>query len=112
MWGAYLMYDPEQDRAERRTYLEGIAARLREPGRAVAVRDAFGLVDATILDVARAEGANLIALATHGSGGVTRLLMGSVATSVVQRASVPLLIVRPAEVREEREPSAGGEAAG
>jgi nucleotide-binding universal stress UspA family protein len=110
--GAYLMYDPERDRAERRAYIEGIAAGLREPGRAVAVRDAFGLVDATILDVARAEGADLIALATHGSGGVARLLMGSVATSVVQRASVPLLIERPAEVREESEPSAGAGAAG
>jgi nucleotide-binding universal stress UspA family protein len=59
------------------------------------VCDAFGLVDSAILDVARSEGADLIALATRGSGGVTRLMMGSVATSIVQRATLPLLVVRP-----------------
>ena len=107
--GIYLAYDPDQDRAERRTYLEGIAAKLRAPGRNVAVRDAFGLVDTTLLDVAHEEGADLIALATHGTSGVTRLLMGSVATSIVQRAPLPLLIVRPADVREEPDLSKEGE---
>ncbi|HLZ09276.1 MAG TPA: universal stress protein [Chloroflexota bacterium] len=99
--GAYLAYDPDVDRTERRTYLEGIATTLRARDRKVAVRDAFGLVDTTILDVAREEDVDLIALATHGNSGVTRLLMGSVATSIVQRAAVPLLVVRPADVREE-----------
>jgi nucleotide-binding universal stress UspA family protein len=103
--GGVVAYDPDQDRAERRTYLEGIAAKLQAPGRDVAVRDAFGLVDTTILDVAREEGADMLALATHGSGGLTRLLMGSVATSIVQRSPVPLLIVRPADVSEESDPS-------
>jgi nucleotide-binding universal stress UspA family protein len=99
--GMYLAYDPDQDRAERRTYLEGVAAKLRAPGRNVSIRDAFGLVDSTLVDVALYVGADLIALATHGSGGVARLLMGSVATSIVQRAPLPVLIVRPADVRAE-----------
>ena len=38
----------------------------------------------------------MIAMATHGRGGLARLVMGSVATSVLQQASVPLLLVRPA----------------
>jgi nucleotide-binding universal stress UspA family protein len=93
--GAFLAYDPEQDRAERRQYLEGIAVKQRAAGRTVKVCDAFGLIDSSILDVARSEGVDLIAMATHGSGGVTRLMMGSVASSIVQRATVPLLVIRP-----------------
>lgn len=99
--GLYLAYDPEQDRSERRAYLEGVAAKLRAQGLTVTVRDAFGLVDTEILGVAREEGADLIALATHGNGGVTRLVMGSTATSIVQRAAVPVLIVRPTDAGDE-----------
>jgi hypothetical protein len=38
-------------------------------------------------------------MATHGSGGLTRLTMGSVATSVLQRATTPLLLVRSTTAR-------------
>ena len=34
------------------------------------------------------------------------IVMGSVATATVHRAHVPILIVRPASLREEREASA------
>ncbi len=37
----------------------------------------------------------LIALATHGRGGATRLLLGSVADKVVRTAPVPVLVLRP-----------------
>jgi nucleotide-binding universal stress UspA family protein len=107
MYGtAYLGYDIDADREERRRYLEGVATRLRAAGRAVRIRDGFGPVAAVIGDVAREEGVDLIAIATHGSGGATRLLMGSVATGVVQGATVPVLVVRPAEVRRHEAPPA------
>src|SRR5262245_9495745 len=38
-------------------------------------------------------GADLIVMSTHGRGGVSRLVMGSVATGVVQHAVVPVLLV-------------------
>lgn len=37
----------------------------------------------------------LVAMATHGRGGVSRLAMGSVATGAIQHAEIPLLLVRP-----------------
>jgi nucleotide-binding universal stress UspA family protein len=92
----YVAYDVAADRQARQGYLEGIATRLREAGHAVRVREEFGLVGAVIDDVGREEGVDLIAIATQGRGGATRLLMGSVATGVVQRATVPVLVVRPA----------------
>lgn len=48
-----------------------------------------------ILEVAKAEQADLIALGTHGYSGFDRLLLGSVAETVVHHARVPVLVVRP-----------------
>ena len=51
----------------------------------------------TILKYAVATGADLIALATHGLGGLARLLVGSVADKVIRGASVPVLLVHPSD---------------
>jgi len=37
----------------------------------------------------------VIALATHGRGGLTRALLGSVADKVVRGATMPVLVCRP-----------------
>jgi nucleotide-binding universal stress UspA family protein len=105
---AYAAADADTaDREARRRHLEGIAERLRAAGHAVQVRAELGCVPATIRDVAQHEGVDLIALATHGSGGATRLLVGSVATGVVQRATVPVLVVPPAAIRQTIRPRDG-----
>jgi nucleotide-binding universal stress UspA family protein len=97
----YLPYDVDQDLIDRRRYLEETAAKLRERGLTVTTRAEFGTPNTLIVDVAREEDVDLIAMATHGSGGATRVLMGSMAAGVVQRATAPVLIVRPSEVREQ-----------
>jgi nucleotide-binding universal stress UspA family protein len=103
----FVHYDYDADRQARQRYLEGIATGLRAAGHAVKTREEFGLVAGVIDDVGREEDVDLIAIATHGRGGATRLLMGSVATGVVQRTTVPVLVVRPAEVRPEEAHPAG-----
>lgn len=47
-----------------------------------------------ILKCARHEKVDLLVLGTHGSTGLTRLLMGSVAESVSRKAPCPLLTIR------------------
>jgi hypothetical protein len=47
-----------------------------------------------ILRAAIDEQADIIVMATHGRGGLGRLLVGSVAERVAQAAGVPLLLVR------------------
>lgn len=47
-----------------------------------------------IVNLAKAEHADLIVLGTHGRTGVTRLLMGSVAEQVLRRAPCPVLAVK------------------
>ncbi|HEU4642046.1 MAG TPA: universal stress protein [Gemmatimonadaceae bacterium] len=49
-----------------------------------------------ILDLARHVGADLIAMSTHGRGGVRRLVLGSVADKVVRGADAAVLLIRPA----------------
>jgi nucleotide-binding universal stress UspA family protein len=47
-----------------------------------------------ILEQAKASQSDLIMMGTHGRGGLSRLLMGSVSHAVVHQASCPVLIVR------------------
>jgi nucleotide-binding universal stress UspA family protein len=56
-----------------------------------------GPAAAAILDAAEREGADLLALTTHGRSGVSRWLYGSVAEHVLQHARVPLLVQRTRE---------------
>jgi nucleotide-binding universal stress UspA family protein len=44
--------------------------------------------------VARAEGADVLVIGTHGRTGLGRLLLGSVAAYVATTASCPVLTVR------------------
>jgi nucleotide-binding universal stress UspA family protein len=96
--------DPAADVAGATKYLEGVAATLRARGHAVRFSAEVGLVAPTIAAVAEEQHASAIVMATHGRGGVARVVLGSVATGVLQRAGVPLLLVRPEAVRlAERE---------
>jgi nucleotide-binding universal stress UspA family protein len=48
-----------------------------------------------IVDVAAAKNADLIAMGTHGSKGLKKLFMGSVASRVIQSAHCDVLIAKP-----------------
>ena len=58
-----------------------------------------GSAASSIVEVASQEQAGMIVMATHGRGGLARLVLGSVATATLQRAAVPLLLVRPGVVQ-------------
>jgi len=47
-----------------------------------------------ILDCVADMDINLIIMGSHGKKGLSRLLMGSVAETIVRRASCPVLIVK------------------
>lgn len=49
---------------------------------------------AEILDYAASHHVDLIVMGTHGRGGVTHMLLGSIAERVVRRAPCPVLTVR------------------
>ena len=82
-------------RVKRATaYLDDINAAFRGKGIHTGTRLAYGPVVKAILTVAADTGADLIALATHGLGGLARVSYGSVAAGVLQAADIPILLIR------------------
>ena len=70
---------------------------------------AEGRPAAAILAEAEAQHCDLIALATHGRRGLSRLFLGSVADKVVRGAAASVLLCRPlAPVREDARAAAFG----
>jgi nucleotide-binding universal stress UspA family protein len=54
-------------------------------------------VSGIIEQQARSYGASVIVMSTHGRTGIGRLLLGSVASDVVKRTDLPVILVRPGE---------------
>jgi nucleotide-binding universal stress UspA family protein len=94
----------EQLQAQASTYLEAVAARLRAQALRVEARVVVHTRPASaILEQSDAAPNALVALATHGRGGLTRALLGSVADKVIRGATMPVLVCRPGP-REEPGP--------
>ncbi len=92
---ATALIDPTPELEAAKAYLTQVAADLRAKGRVVEISDAFGFSASGIVDTAEEKHADLIVMASHGSAGLTRLVLGSVATGVIQRSHVPVVIIRP-----------------
>ena len=92
----------EAETARAKHYLDTLAAAQRTASSAppVSTRVAYGDAADEICAVAREVGADAIAMATHGRGGLARLLLGSVATRTIHQATVPVLVYRPVAVRQ------------
>jgi len=75
-------------------YLGELSQRLQGKGLRVSTAVIEGPASAAILDYATANGASLIALATHGRSGLARTVLGSVADEVVRSSVLPVLLVR------------------
>lgn len=102
---AVIPIDPEGDLALAERYLQEIAAALRARGLVVDTTARLDHPASSIATVAREQGCDLIAMATHGRGGLARLVLGSVATGTLQRATVPVLLLRPAALLHPATPS-------
>lgn len=87
---------------EAMTYLNKVAAELEAAGISAScdVVEADHVADA-ITDYARAHDVDLIVKTTHGRGGLSRLVFGSVAEGVVRHAPCPVLLIRAALVHPQ-----------
>lgn len=81
-------------RETAQTNLDAAAAQLKLAGLKVETLIQDGHPAEVILEVAQSCHADVIAMTTHGRSGLRRFLMGSVASRVLEYASVPLLLVR------------------
>lgn len=65
------------------------------PAERVQIVVVYGKPAHEIAAVAAAQGADLLVMTTHGRGGLSLLVTGSIASSVVQHSSLPVVLMRP-----------------
>jgi nucleotide-binding universal stress UspA family protein len=80
---------------EAEEYLKTVAVRLREDG-VPGVRTSvwYGAAAPSILEAARMANPDLIVMSTHGRSGIGRLIVGSVAESVLRGTRTPIFLIR------------------
>ena len=76
------------------TYLADLQKDLSKKGIHARTIVDHGSVVETIIHIARKEEADLIAMASHGRSGISRVFYGSVAAGVLQHVDRPLLLIR------------------
>lgn len=80
--------------AQADAYLRAVAGRLRDEGVTVRTVICEGPVAEAILEHAAALDVDMIIMSTHGRGGVSRWVYGSVAERVLQGSACPVLLIR------------------
>ena len=93
-------YLQERDQQKKKTqsYLTALQTEFRAKGIEVQTLLSRGPVVKAIIDAARSENAELIAMASHGHSGLPRTFYGSIAAGVLQRIDRPLLLIRSRNV--------------
>jgi nucleotide-binding universal stress UspA family protein len=91
--------DVEARRTDAEEYLAPLAVELRNKAVRVESLVRRGNPTEQIVTAARETGADLIAMSTHGRGGLGRLVFGSVAQAVLHQVDTPVLLMRTTEAQ-------------
>ena len=92
----YVQYKEEVEKKNKQAevYLARIKGEFLEKGIESRVRVVNGPIVDAIIAAAESENADLIAIASHGRSGLSRVFYGSVAAGILNRADRPLLLIR------------------
>jgi len=82
------------DLEESEKYLKGVKGEFEAKGIEARHHAVTGPVVKEILDAAERDNVDLVAICSHGRGGLARLFYGSVASGILNRVDRPLLIIR------------------
>lgn len=82
------------EESDAEDYLKRIIKPLQDKGLDVEYVVMPGIAGETIIKYAQENGCKLIAISTHGHGGLRRLALGSTADYVVHHSSLPVLTFR------------------
>ena len=89
----------KETRTANERYLSRFVDDFNSAGIPATAEMAKGKAADTILDYASKNNIDLIILSTHGSSGIVRWAIGSVADRVVRHSPVPVLVVAPKACR-------------
>ena len=78
-------------------YLSGIEEQFNKLGITTDKISMIGSIVTTIIEVSQNENIDLIAMASHGRSGLSRVFYGSVAAGVLNSVDRPLLLIRSRE---------------
>ncbi len=93
-WGRHLKTDESAETREDEAYLLDVTQRLTAEGFQVRSLLAIGQPHQEILNIAQAEGCDLIAMTTHGHRFLYDIVVGSTIEKVRHASQIPILIVR------------------
>jgi len=94
----------QQAEQEAHSYIQAHQGSLRQQGYIVhsQIPEGENVADA-LLQVAAKANVDTIVMSTHGRGGISRWVFGSVADKVLRQADVPVLLIRSKEELVEKE---------
>ena len=84
----------EAEQQAAREYLTGIAARFKGEGIDTGTVVASGSPGTEIIHYVDEQEINVVAMSSHGRGGLGRAILGSVADHVMHHTTVPVLVLR------------------
>ena len=84
----------DQAKMQAEKHLKGLQGEFRGKNIESKIRVIYGPVVGGIISMAALEDVDLIALASHGRGGLGRVFYGSVAAGLLHRVDRPLLVIR------------------
>jgi len=94
-WGEFMEQETARCRQAAHEYLAGVTERLESTGAQVTSLILVGKPADEIIQTAAENPLSVIVMTTHGRSGISRLVYGSVAESVLTAASNPILLIRP-----------------
>lgn len=99
-----ILIEESQEESQRKVenaleYLAGIEGGFRKIGLKTDKRSIIGSIVNTIIEVSQNEDIDLIAMASHGRSGLSRVFYGSVAAGVLHAIDRPLLLIRSRNVQ-------------
>jgi nucleotide-binding universal stress UspA family protein len=83
---------------ENTAYLAGIQQGFTNIGIEASTVVEQGAVVETIISIAQRENADLIAIASHGRSGLSRVFYGSVTAGVLHKIDRPILVIRTQDI--------------
>jgi nucleotide-binding universal stress UspA family protein len=84
----------DKQKKDAESYLASLQEKFRAKGIEAQTLIGHGPVTKAIIDAAEQKNVGLVAMASHGHGGLLRTFYGSVAAGVLQRIDRPLLLIR------------------